>query len=159
MRNVILAVAVCAAAPALAQSAEKVAEDAAMTPVEDVNIKKTEIPPVLLSAADDPYSNEATRNCAQLTTALASLDAVLGPDFDSGTEGKHGLNTTSVAKSVVGSFIPFRGVIREVSGAAGAKRRYDAAVDAGIARRGYLRGVARSKGCKRPAAETMAATN
>lgn len=157
MRTAILVVALCSAAPAFAQPAAKVAEDAAMTPVEDVNIKKKEIPPVLLSAADDPYSNEATRNCAQLTTALASLDAVLGPDFDSGTEGKHGLTPTSVAKSVVGSFIPFRGVIREVSGAAGAQRRYDAAVDAGIARRGYLRGIARTKGCKRPAAETVAA--
>ncbi|MBA2919248.1 hypothetical protein GON01_15215 [Sphingomonas sp. MAH-20] len=157
MRAAILVVALCSASVAPAQPATKVAEEAAMTPVEDVNLKKKDIPPVLLSAQDDPYSSEGTRNCAQLTTALASLDAVLGPDFDSGIEGKHGPAPTSVAKSVVGSFIPFRGVIREVSGAAGAQRRYDAAVDAGIARRGYLRGIARAKGCKRPPAETAAA--
>lgn len=158
MRTVMLAVALCSAVPALAQPPGKVAEDAAMTPVEDVNLKKKEIPSVLLSAQDDPYSPESTRNCGQLNTALGELDTVLGPDFDSGIETKHGLNATSVAKSVVGSFIPFRGVIREVSGAAGAERRYNAAVDAGIARRGYLRGIARTKGCKRPRTES-AATN
>jgi hypothetical protein len=156
MRTAMLVVALCSATQALAQSPEKVAEDAAMTPVEDVNLKKKEIPPVLLSAQDDPYSRESTRNCTQLNTALDGLDAVLGPDFDSGIEGKHGLTATSVAKSVVGSFIPFRGVIREVSGAAGAERRYTAAVDAGIARRGYLRGIAKTKGCKRPKAASVA---
>ena len=156
MRAAMLVFALCSAVPALAQPAGKVAEDAAMTPVEDVNLKKKDIPPVLLSAQDAPYARESTRSCAQLDTALDELDAVLGPDFDSGVEGKHGLNATSVAKSVVGSFIPFRGVIREVSGAAGAERRYNAAVDAGIARRGYLRGIARSKGCKRPKIESVA---
>ncbi|NNM78257.1 hypothetical protein HJG53_15295 [Sphingomonas sp. ID1715] len=158
MRLLLCTALLAWAAPALAQSADKVAQDAAMTPAEDVNLKKRDIPPVLLSAADDPYSREATRNCGQLNTALAELDAVLGPDFDSGTERKNGLTTTSVAKSIVGSFIPFRGVIREVSGAAGAQRRYDAAVDAGIARRGYLRGVARMRGCK-PAPVKVAAND
>ena len=156
MRTAMLVVALCSAAQALAQTPGKVAEDAAMTPVEDVNLKKREIPPVLLSAQDNPYARESTRSCTQINTALDELDAVLGPDFDSGTEGKHGLTATSVAKSVVGSFIPFRGVIREVSGAAGAERRYNAAVDAGIARRGYLRGIAKSKGCKRPKAASVA---
>lgn len=157
MRSLLLVCSFACAAPALAQPAAKVAQDAAMTPVEDVNLKKREIPPVLLSAQDDPYSPEGTRNCAQLTTALGELDAVLGADFDSGVEGKHGLNATAVAKGVVAIFIPFRGVIREVSGAAGAERRYNAAVDAGIARRGYLRGVARMRGCKRAPAVTAAA--
>jgi hypothetical protein len=156
MRAPMLIVTLCSAVPALAQPAGKVAGDAAMTPVEDVNLKRKEIPPVLLSAQDDPYSRESTRNCTQINTALDQLDAVLGPDFDSGAEGKHGINPTSVAKSVVGSFIPFRGVVREVSGAAGAERRYNIAVDAGIARRGYLRGIARTKGCKRPKTASVA---
>lgn len=147
------------ATPGLAQPAGKVAEQAVMTPAEDVNLKKREIPSVLLSAQDDPYSRESTRNCAQISTALGQLDAVLGPDFDSGAEARTGLSATMVAKGVVGSFIPFRGVIREISGAAGAERRYNAAVDAGIARRGYLRGVARVRGCKLSTAAPMAAAN
>ena len=148
MRVVVGALLLAAAAPAWAQSAEKVAGDAVMTPVEDVNLKKREIPPVLVSAQDDPYSSENTRNCAKLNAALSELDAVLGPDFDSGAPVRTGLSATKVAKGVVGSFIPFRGVVREISGAAGAERRYNVAVDAGIARRGYLRGVARTRGCK-----------
>jgi hypothetical protein len=144
------------ATPALGQSAEKVAEDAAMTPVEDVNLKRREIPPILLSAMDDPYSGEGTRSCLQINTTLGELDTVLGPDFDAATPEERRIRADKIAKGIVGSFIPFRSVIREVSGAAGAERRYQAALDAGLARRGYLRGIARQKGCKRPAAAVVA---
>jgi hypothetical protein len=51
---------------------------------------------------------------------------------------------------VVNTLIPFRGLIREISGAAPAQRRLNAAIDAGFARRGYLRGVLRTRGCKTP---------
>lgn len=154
MRSILIGLAMSAAAgPAMAQPAASIAQDAAMTPVEDVNLKRREIPAVLLTAQEDPYSANSTRNCPQIASALSDLDAVLGPDFDAEQTAKKGLNKTGVAKSVVGSFIPFRGVIREVSGAAGAQRRYEAAVDAGVARRGYLRGVARMRGC-RPIAGT-----
>lgn len=147
------------AVPAPGQPAKQIAQDAAVTPVEDVNLKKREISPVLLSAEQDPYSSEATRNCAQINAALDSLNGVLGPDFDSDKVAKKGLNKTGIAKNLVGSFIPFRGVVREVSGAAGAERRYNAAVDAGIARRGYLRGVAVSRGCKPSVTSKEAAAN
>jgi len=150
---------ISAAVPALAQPAQKVAEEAAMTPAEDVNLKKRKIPDVLLSAQQDPYARDNTRTCGQINTALGELDAVLGPDFDAGTSTRTGLSATMVAKGVVGSFIPFRGVIREISGAAGAERRYDAAIDAGIARRGYLRGVARARNCKLVTASQVAASN
>lgn len=159
MRRFIGLLLCCMAAPGLAQPAGKIAEDAAMTPAEDVNLKKRQIPDVLLSAQDDPYSRAETRNCSQINTAIGELDAVLGPDFDSGEASRTGLSATKVAKSVVGSFIPFRGVVREISGAAGAERRYNAAVDAGIARRGYLRGVARVRNCKLSTAAQVAATN
>ncbi|HEV2567319.1 hypothetical protein [Sphingomonas sp.] len=158
MRIICGAALLMAACPAAAQSVDKVAEEAVMTPAEDVNVKKREIPPVLLSAAEDPYSREGTRTCTQLNVAIAELDTALGPDFDSGEGRKTGLDATKVAKSVVGSFIPFRGVIREVTGAAGAQRRYNAAVDAGLARRGYLRGIAQARRCK-PAAMKVAASS
>lgn len=148
MRLILAAVLAIGAGPALAQSAEKVAEGAVMTPVEDVNLKRREIAPILVSAMDDPYATSGTRNCSQINATLTDLDAVLGPDFDADSPTEKRIRADKIAKSVVGSFIPFRGVIREVSGAAGAERRYNAAVDAGIARRGYLRGIARSRGCK-----------
>jgi CheY-like chemotaxis protein len=40
------------------------------------------------------------------------------------------------------------GLVREISGAAPAERRLQAAVTAGIARRGYLRGLAGARSCK-----------
>ena len=148
MRTTTTALLLLCTAPAFAQSAGQVAEDAAMTPAEDVNIRKKDIPPVLLAATKDPYVATDTRSCAGIAGAITALTEVLGPDFDSEATRKNGLGPTRIAKGVVGSFIPFRGVVREISGAAAAQRRYDVAVDAGIARRGYLRGVARSKGCK-----------
>ncbi len=47
------------------------------------------------------------------------------------------------------SLIPFRGLVREVSGAGPAERRLNAAIDAGIARRGFLRGLQRAEGWRR----------
>lgn len=151
MRVLFSAAMILIAAPAFGQPADQVAKSAVMTPVEDVNLKRREIPPVLLSAVADPYASANTRSCTQINASLAELDTVLGPDFDAGTAEERRIRADKIAKGVVGSFIPFRGVIREVSGAAGAERRYEAALDAGLARRGYLRGIARQKGCKRPA--------
>ncbi len=156
MRATFCLVAALVAAPALGQPADQVAKGAMMTPVEDMNLKRREIPPVLLSATDDPYSSAGTRSCTQINANLAELDTVLGPDFDAGTVAERRIRADKIAKGVVGSFIPFRSILREVSGAAGAERRYEAALDAGLARRGYLRGIARQKGCKRPAATVVA---
>ena len=73
---------------------------------------------------------------------------MLGADFRPGNRPAK----RSVAKiggtAVVNSLIPFRGVVREISGAAAADRRLQAATDAGIARRGFLRGVYQTRGCK-----------
>lgn len=130
--------------PAAAQSPV----DVMLKPAEDVNLRRREVPPLLAAAVDAPYSNDATASCTRLAAAITALDEVLGPDFDAGAPVRTGLTAGRVAERVVASIVPFRGVVREVSGAADAKRRYDAAVDAGIARRGYLRGIARAKGCK-----------
>ena len=138
------------------------AEDVAMSPLSDLNVRKKAVPVVLEAAMARSYDLAGIKTCKGLTTAIVDLDAALGDDIDVATGEKSdeeniGNGAGAVAKSVISGFIPFRGVIREVSGAAGAERRYNAAVDAGIARRGYLRGIARVKGCKRAPAETAAA--
>ena len=56
-----------------------------------------------------------------------------------------------VAQAAVGSFIPFRGLIREISGANEQERKIQAAVQAGVARRAYLKGVGEARGCRYPA--------
>lgn len=158
----LLAGALPAAAQNTPRTTGQVAGDIATTPLQDTNIKKRAIPVALEIAAEAPYSNDGTRNCRMINAALTELDAVLGPDFDSGTPAGNGTRegrlAAGVARGVVNGLIPFRGVIREVSGAADAQRRYEAAIDAGIARRGYLRGVAAQRKCKRPARTVTASS-
>ena len=149
-----LILAACAfAAPTLAsaQSMKEDVQDVAETPLEDVGINKKEISEVLLAAAENPYAIEGIDTCNGLVGEIAKLDNVLGDDYDvAGKEGT-GINAKKVAKGVVGSFIPFRSLVREVSGAAGDARKAAAAVRAGIARRSYLKGLGQGMDCKYPA--------
>jgi hypothetical protein len=167
MRRFLAATLVLASAvPAVAQNAPRstgqVAGDIATTPLQDTNIKKREIPVALEIAAENPYAADGTRSCRMINESLAELDSVLGPDFDGSTVQagtREGRLAEGVARGVMNGLIPFRGVIRAVSGAADAQRRYEAAVDAGIARRGYLRGIASQRKCKRPVAAIKAAND
>lgn len=61
-----------------------------------------------------------------------------------------------MAKNVVASFIPFRGILRELSGAAGQERDWRAAIYAGSVRRGFLKGLGQQKGCAYPARPAFA---
>ena len=123
----------------------------ATQPVRDVGLDKDKIPLVLQRAVENPYAPPASRHCRALNQSLGELDGVLGADFTIGAEeneNRAGKIAEAVGKTIVNSLIPFRGLVREISGAAPAERRLQAAVTAGIARRGYLRGIAASKGCK-----------
>jgi hypothetical protein len=144
--------------PALAQEAEKPKDETlkkagniASQPVRDIGLDKDEIPAVLLKAVENPYAAPTSRTCKGLKTSLGELNAVLGEDFTVGAkanENRTGKIAEAVGKTIVNSLIPFRGLVREISGAAPQERRLQAAVTAGIARRGYLRGLAAAKGCK-----------
>ena len=61
------------------------------------------------------------------------------------------LTVGKVAKSAVGSLIPFRGIIREVSGAADRQRDFQEAILAGAIRRGFLKGLGDARECPYPA--------
>lgn len=154
-----LVVVAAAAHPAAAQTAvsrENVkAEDVALSPLSDVNIRKKEIPAVLEAAIANPYGLAGLKTCAGYATAIESLDAALGDDIDVADEKTTGENmgnsAGTIAKTVIGSFIPFRGVIRELSGANAQQRAWERAVYAGAVRRAFLKGVGQSKGCAYPA--------
>jgi hypothetical protein len=119
-------------------------------PVKDVGIAKTTIPVVLEKAQDNPYDLTGLKSCARIKAATAELTSVLGPDFVVGNnrkENKAGRLAEAGGKTIVNTLIPFRGLVREISGAAPAQRRLNAAIDAGYARRGFLRGVALARRC------------
>ncbi|MEO6716557.1 MAG: hypothetical protein ABIM50_04835 [Novosphingobium sp.] len=123
------------------------AKNVATTPLNDLNLTKDAIPPLLVATQQDPYSMSGLASCRRLSTAIGELDAVLGDDVDVQQAGGKRVRPGQVAKAVVGSFIPFEGVIREISGASGHDRRFQAAVASGSARRSFLKGAARGRGC------------
>lgn len=151
------------AAPAFAQDQQEPAanrspdaEDVAMTPITDLNLKKDEIPGVLLAAAANPYASMNLKKCADIAAALAPLDAALGPDMDVTVDEGERVSAGAVAKSVVASFIPFRGVLRELTGAADHQRDFQAAIYAGAVRRGFLKGLGQQMKCPYPARPAFA---
>jgi hypothetical protein len=131
--------------------------DAATQPVEDINLKKDEIPQDLLDILDDPYSLKGIRKCTEVRAAVEKLDAVLGPDLDVQIAEDKGKKRADTVLRLSGNFLsnlilPFRGIVREISGSAENQRRYKAAIVTGVARRSFLKGYGASKGCKPPAA-------
>lgn len=154
-----------AAAPASAQTVVSPpnvkAGDVAMAPLDNLNLRKEDIPPILISAREDTYGLAGMRTCRAIGAEIVQLDQVLGPDIDIATDKtrdeKRGNAVGQVAKSVIGSFIPFGGVIREVSGAAGRERQWQVALYAGASRRAFLKGYGQARGCHYPARAATAA--
>ncbi len=161
LRFALLPCACAIAGPAFGQTAvsqERVtAGDVATTPLSDLNIKKDEVPAILVSAREKPYSVSGLTRCPAIASEIARLDAVLGDDIDLMREdGKSGRNVGGVAKSLVSSLIPFGGLIREISGANAQQRKWNEAIYAGSVRRAYLKGVGEQRGCKYPARSATA---
>jgi len=129
----------------------KRAGEIATQPVRDVGVQKIDIPLPIQQAAAAPYSLKGLKGCAQLNRAIFELNDVLGPDYDGAVtvhENKAGKLAEAGGKTIVNTIIPFRGLVREISGAAPAERRLNAAIRAGFARRGFLRGVATARRCR-----------
>ncbi|MCW3834564.1 hypothetical protein ACFQ1E_04150 [Sphingomonas canadensis] len=126
----------------------EVAEDIATQPVRDVGIMKTKVPPLLVEVRKDPYSFQGAANCRQIGASLEELNAVLGPDYEANPDPRYSRKMKVTGHTVAGLIVPFRGIVREVSGAASAQRELDASIDAGLARRGFLRGLQVARKCK-----------
>lgn len=126
------------------------AVDVARTPLEDLNIASKDIPEVLVAALRDPYDIEGILTCNDIVMRIAELDNTLGPDFDIPQEENRRISTGRVAKSVVGSLMPFRGIVREVSGANKRRAETRLAITAGMVRRAYLKGMGEARDCPYP---------
>ena len=147
------------AAPATAQDSSddsnverigRKAENIVRQPMLDVGLMRENPPEVLRDAQQAPYTLAGIRRCADFKRAIALLDLYLGPDVDAVDDKGDALHerlAEAGAKSIVNTLIPFRGLVREATGAAEADRRLRTMVAAGMARRGYLKGVARERKC------------
>ena len=150
---VLAVVALPAAAPLGAQAMpEPDVTEVAKTPLRDLNIDARDIPAVLLTAERNPYAQNGMDSCDALVTQIAALDTVLGADYDiAESDSNDRLSEGRIGQSVVGSIMPFRGVVREVTGAASNDRAMRAAYTAGMVRRAFLKGLGLGRGCAYPA--------
>lgn len=130
-------------------------EDVITRPLADVNLKRKDVPAELLAIRDHPYASTRLTNCATIIGEIEKLNAVLGPDFDevevdeAARKRKEGV--ANAAGGLVSSLIPFRSLVREISGAGRADRDYREALYAGVVRRGYLKGLGQARNCPAPA--------
>jgi hypothetical protein len=156
MIRTIGAAAMLATMPATAQERileEPVVKDIGNTVTEPFDGK--DIPAKLAAIQAAPYSLAGMGRCAAIAQEIRELDAVLGPDANEIVEKSLAEKREATAGRLIGaagkSLIPFSGIVGEVSGANAERRRYALAVQAGTARRGFLKGVGLSRGCKAPA--------
>ena len=126
--------------------------EAVLTPLSDINVRKTDIPEELL-ALKSPYEVIRDRSCAGLVREIEKFNGVLGEDYaqSPAVKDKDGMSfeegSVSAVSSLAGSLIPFRGLVRTATGATKYERELRAQYNKGIARRAYLRGIWDSKGC------------
>lgn len=139
-----------AQAPAPDPLAKEVADILAQ-PGRDLGIVPTQVPELLEALMANPYDRTNTGSCKDIRTGIERLSAIIGPDFgDPVPEGESREQALAKAglRAGVSSAIPLRGLVREATGAAAAERRRQAAIDAAIARRGFLRGLGTAKRCR-----------
>jgi hypothetical protein len=92
-----------------------------------------------------------------LDAEIRELNAALGPDID--LPGGKGASvskkltdaTFNLARSAVSSVVPYRGVVRQVTGAEKRARSVNEALLAGTVRRAYLKGYGEMLSCAYPA--------
>jgi hypothetical protein len=129
----------------------------AESPLRDMNVLRTKIPPVLLQAMADPYQRPMSKGCAQLNVLLQPLNDALGADLDAPEPdpddlmGRGKETAMGLMSGAASDMIPFRGWIRKLTGAERHDRLVQQAITAGAVRRSYLKGLGEAKGCDPPA--------
>jgi hypothetical protein len=136
------------------------------TPLNDLNLVRTEIAPTLLAAQKSPYAPPPDPGCAAVRADLQTLDALLGADLDAPAasapkpglllQGAEAVSSAAVdtVRGAAEGLLPMRAWVRKLSGAEQHSKDLAAAIAAGSFRRAFLRGYAQAAGC--PAAVSAA---
>ena len=136
-------------------------EDAALSPLEDVNLKRDKIPEEFKEIRN-PYNVDPEVSCENITKEVNMLDGLLGRDWDIPPPDKKGLSERAadgastafldtVASGAAG-FIPYRGIVRTVSCANSHATKVRKAYERASHRRTFLKGMGLIKECTYPAA-------
>ena len=158
------ALALISATPALA------AEDIAATgkkhvktlmdrPLGDLNVMQPAVAAALRRAAQAPYA-PADPSCENLTWEIQQLDAALGRDFDTRAPSKDKTlpSVSQLEGEAAGSFIPYEGALRFITGADRRDRKTAEMILAGAVRRAFLKGTGDARGCATAAPIRVKAT-
>lgn len=137
---------------------------AATAPLDDFNLRRQEIPEVLIEARGNAYATSGMTQCRAIGAEITRLDDALGLDFDQPTpsggesdrdsqlaDGAANLALGAVRDTAT-DFIPLRSWVRKLSGAEQHSREVQAAIRAGLVRRAFLKGIGMQKNCAPPAA-------
>lgn len=142
----------------------------ATTPLKDLGVTEDDIAEVLKANMDAPYAHAPKFNCQAALLEIAQIDAALGPDVDAPRTGLKANAGFAVDEdtildrgadlahdSVVGfvraqtNILPFRSVIRQITGAKHHEKEMARAEMAGRLRRAYLKGMLQANGkCPAP---------
>ncbi|MEM7328518.1 MAG: hypothetical protein AAF437_07245 [Pseudomonadota bacterium] len=135
--------------------------DAALSPLEDVNLKRAKIPEEFKEIRN-PYDVSADISCDQIAKEVTVLDGLLGRDWDIPPPDEQGLSDRAAdgastafldaVSSGASGFIPYRGLVRTVTGANSHATKVRKAYERGSHRRTFLKGMGLIKACTYPAA-------
>ena len=129
---------------------------ALQAPLEDLNLVRAEIPAILNEAAASPYDVEGMGRCSAIRAEVARLDEALGPDIDAPSVETAMSDkaadaaadaTLDAVRDTVTDFIPGRSWVRRLTGAHRHSQAVNKAVQAGLQRRAFLKGVGHQKRC------------
>ena len=136
--------------------------DAATQPLVDLNVRRDQIPTVLLQAQANPYDRRNLSQCTTIGAEVARLDEALGPDRDeparpdNPTLNERAQDALAEAaldaiRDAATDFIPYRNWIRALTGAQARSKTVQDAVEAGRLRRAFLKGLGMRANCTPPA--------
>lgn len=135
--------------------------EAALSPLEDVNLKRAKIPEKF-KQIKNPYLVAVETPCETIAEEVLELDALLGRDWDIPPPDKKGLSDRAAdgastafldtVASGASGLIPYRGIVRTLTGANSHATKVRKAYERGSHRRTFLKGIGLAKGCEYPAA-------
>lgn len=137
--------------------------DAAAAPLEDLNLRRQDIPLVLLQARANPYEMRDLEHCATIAMEVGRLNEALGPDKDEPSLAQGMMMSDRLAEAAAQSaldlvrdsmtdLIPGRNWIRRLSGAERHSEAVRSTIEAGVMRRAFLKGMGMQRNCAPPAA-------
>lgn len=144
----LLVVSGCAATTYAHRTGDNRVGDAVGEPFRDTGWTRENPPEVLIRAAAAPYALPTDGECSAILNEIAALDLVLGPDLDDpvAREEESEFDASGLLSGAIGGIVglPYRSIVRRLSGASGRERVLRDAIFAGMVRRAFLKGLARA---------------